>query len=190
MRKGVCISSRVALPVGRVGSYVPRNRRKRANGRTSVARRSVQVPYKSAAPPFIGALLRLCWQRVRAHMHEAIRPGSFTDLQEAHFAVFSYPLPDGVRPSELARQLRVSRQATNYLIGQLEELGYLEGRSTSDRDQRLVYLTERGWRVADTIYASLRQLQERWADEVGRERFSDFMDVLRLLSTEDQQPSG
>ena len=123
-------------------------------------------------------------------MHEAIRADGFTDLQEAHLAVFSYPLPDGVRPSELARRIRMSRQATNYLIGQLEELGYLERRAAADGDRRLVYLTERGWKVADTIYASLRQLQERWADEVGRDRFSDFMDVLRLLSTEDRQPTG
>ena len=92
-------------------------------------------------------------------------------------------------PSELARQMRMSRQATNYLIGQPEGLGYLERRAAADGERRLVYLTERGWKVADTIYASLRQLQERWADEVGRERFNDFMDVLRLLSTEDQPSS-
>jgi DNA-binding MarR family transcriptional regulator len=133
-------------------------------------------------PPYVGALLRLCWQRVRAHMHEAIRANGFTDLQEAHFAVFSYPLPNGVRPSDLARQLRISRQATNYLVGQMEGLGYLERRIGPNGDRRLVYLTERGSRVADVIYASLRELQAQWADEVGHDRFKTFMEVLRLLS--------
>lgn len=137
---------------------------------------------RSPAPPFVGALLRLGWQRVKSHMHEAIRADGFTDLQEAHLALFSYPLPDGVRLSDLARQLHMSRQATNYLVGQLEELEYLERRAAPGIDRRLIYLTERGWRVADTIYASLRELQEQWTNEVGHERFSSFMDVLRLLS--------
>jgi DNA-binding MarR family transcriptional regulator len=137
---------------------------------------------KTLGPPFFGALLRLCWQRVRAHMHEAIRAHGFTDLQEAHFAIFSYPLPNGVRPSDLARQLRMSRQATNYLVGQMEVLGYLERRVGPEGDRRLVYLTERGSQVAEVIYACLRELQTQWADEVGRDRFDAFLGVLRLLA--------
>src|SRR5215218_6133957 len=111
-------------------------------------------------PPYVGALLRLCWERVRAHLNEAIRAHGFTDLQEAHFAVFSYPLPDGVRPSEFACQLRMSRQATNYLVGQMEGLGCLERRVGPDGDRRLIYLTERGSRVADVIYASVCELYQ------------------------------
>jgi len=30
--------------------------------------------------------------------------------------VFSYPPPDGIRPSDLARRLNISRQAANHLI--------------------------------------------------------------------------
>jgi len=117
-------------------------------------------------------------------MHEAIRAAGFTDLQEAHFAVFSYPLPEGVRLSDLSRQLGMSRQAANYLVGQLEGLGYLERRAAGGTGRRLIYLTERGSRVAEVIYASLRDLEERWADEVGRDRFGTFMAVLRRLASE------
>jgi DNA-binding MarR family transcriptional regulator len=141
-------------------------------------------PSQPSSPPFVGALLRLCWQHARRRISDAIRADGFGDLQDAHLIVFQYPLPDGVRPSDLARQLRISRQATNYLIAQLEELGYLQRRASPESDRRLVYLTERGWRVVDSIYASLRQLQEEWANKVGHKRFSDFMRVLRVLSTE------
>jgi DNA-binding MarR family transcriptional regulator len=134
----------------------------------------------------VGALLRLCWQQAREHMLEAVRQGGFTDLQEAHFAVFTYPLPDGVRPSDLARQMHLSRQAANYILGQMEEMGYVERRAGAESSRRLVYLTERGWAVADIIYTALRQLQGRWAEEVGRERFSTFMEVLRLLAATDK----
>lgn len=134
------------------------------------------------SPPFVGALLRLCWQQVRDHLHEAIRQQGFTDLQEAHFAVFSYPLPDGIKPADLARQIHMSRQATNYLLGQLEALGYLERRPTPKGGRRLVYLTDRGWRVADTIYAASRQWQAQWTDQVGHDQFRVFLEVLRHLA--------
>lgn len=114
-----------------------------------------------------------------------MRHNGFADLQDAHLAVFSYPLPDGVRPSDLARQLHISRQATNYLVGQLEALGYLERRAGPGNDRRRVYLTGRGQSVADVIYASLGDLQMQWAREVGDDRFMVFMDVLKLLSKDE-----
>lgn len=137
---------------------------------------------KDDSAPYVGALLRLCWQQVRAHMFRAIHAQGFSDLPEAYFAAFSFPLPNGTRLTDLASQLRMSRQATNYLVGQLEALGYFERRQNPKNNRKLIYLTERGSRVAETILASLRQLQERWADEVGRDRFDVFMDVLQHFS--------
>jgi DNA-binding MarR family transcriptional regulator len=136
-----------------------------------------------AGPPYVGAMLRLGWQRVRNHINEVIRAEGFTDLQEAHLAVFSYPHPDGIRLSDLARRLNMSRQATNYLVGQLEELNYFERRAAPGLGRRLIYSTKRGWKVAHAIHASLSKLQEQWANDVGRERFGTFMEVLGVLST-------
>src|SRR5215471_7912687 len=118
---------------------------------------------KPSGPPFFGALLRIVWQHVRSQMLAAVREAGFADFQDAHFAVFSYPLPDGVRPSEIARQKRMSRQAINYLVTQLEELGYLERRAGEDNDRRLIYLSARGWQIAETIFGCLRRLHSEWA---------------------------
>jgi DNA-binding MarR family transcriptional regulator len=145
---------------------------------------------EASGPPFVGALLRLCWRRVRGRMREAIRAAGFADLQDAHLAVFSHPLPDGVRPSELARRIGTSRQAANHLIAQMEALGYLERRAAEGGDRRLVHLTERGWQVGETIFACLRQLQAEWAEEVGHDRFDDFMGVLRFLATDEPHASS
>ena len=141
-------------------------------------------------PPFINALLRLCWRRVRDRMHEAVQAAGFADLQDAHLAVFSYPLPDGVRPSELARRIGMSRQATNHLVAQMETLGYLERRAPEGSDRRLVHLTDRGWRVGETIFTCLRDLQAEWAAGIGQERFRDFMGVLRRLAAEEPRVSS
>lgn len=141
-------------------------------------------------PPFFGALLRLAAQRARAEVNEAIRAAGFTDLQEAHYAVFSYPPPDGIRPSELARRLGMSRQAANHLLAQMEALGYLERRAPEGGERRLVHMTARGWQVADAILAHLRARQARWAEEVGPDRFAVFMDVLRRMAGRSDGDAG
>jgi DNA-binding MarR family transcriptional regulator len=165
----------LAMVVGRRHASVPRMAVERKRDKNLSAG-------QTAEGPFVGAMLRRCWQRTRHVINEAVRAEGFTDLQEAHLAVFSYPQPDGIRLSELARRLNMSRQATNYLIGQLEQLDYFERRAAPGSNRRLIYSTKRGWKVAHTIYASMRKLQDQWADEVGRERFRGFMDVLETLS--------
>lgn len=46
----------------------------------------------------------------------------------------------------------------NYLIAQLEDLSYVERRSTEGSERRLVFLTARGNAVAAIIFACLRRL--------------------------------
>lgn len=139
-----------------------------------------------AGPPFVGGLLRLAWQRVRAQVHAAIMAAGFRDLQEAHFPAFSYPLPNGTPPSDFARQSRISRQAAHHLLGQMEALGYFERRAGKASARRLIYLTRRGERVAAAIYASLRALETQWAAEIGPARFEAFIAVLRELAEADE----
>jgi DNA-binding MarR family transcriptional regulator len=133
-------------------------------------------------PPYVGALLRMCLQIVRSRMQEAAREAGFTDLQDAHWAMITYPVASGVRPSELARRARISRQAANHQISQLESLGYFERRSPDGAARRLVFLTPRGEALAATIHACLREVHAEWAREVGAERFATLLDVLRVLS--------
>jgi DNA-binding MarR family transcriptional regulator len=140
-----------------------------------------------SSPPFFGAMLRIVWQHVRGRMLRAIHEAGFTDFQEAHFAIFSYPLPAGTKPAELARQKRMSRQAINYLLVQLEELQYVERRAAGGSERRLVYLAPRGQEVAAVIFKCLRQLHADWAQHVGEERFEAFVGVLKELSAKAQE---
>ena len=147
-----------------------------------------ESPDLPAEPPFVGAMLRLAWQRARARIQVAIRDAGFTDLQDAHLPVFSYPPPDGVRPSDLARRIGMSRQAANHVITQMEALGYLERRAKEEGARRLVHLTPRGRDVYEVIFACMRDLQQDWAAEIGPRRFAEFLAVLRQLAA--AQPSA
>src|SRR6266702_430153 len=96
-------------------------------------------------PPLIGALLRMPWEAVQRRMLERLHECGFDDLDSAHLNVFQYPGPQGARPSELAARLRISKQALNYLLGELERLDYLERRADpDDRRSKRVTLTTRG----------------------------------------------
>lgn len=139
-------------------------------------------------PPFVGGLLRLAMRKSRAHIERAMHAAGFHDLQENNFPAFSFPLPDGTRPSVFARQRGISRQAANHLLREMEALGYFERRATEDGRRRLIHLTPRGEHVAETIYAALRELHREWAAKVGPERFVTFMEVLRDLAAEGGEP--
>jgi DNA-binding MarR family transcriptional regulator len=130
----------------------------------------------------MGALMRLATQRVRRQMIDAVRIAGFDDLQDAHLSVFQYPGPDGLRPSDLARRLQMTRQATNHLIAQLETLGYLERRADQDEERRRIRLTNRGERLVTAIKASVRRIEAEWERAVGAARFKAFLHVLGTMA--------
>jgi DNA-binding MarR family transcriptional regulator len=131
--------------------------------------------------PYVAALLRLTYQVARERQLEVQVRRGFSDLNQALLSVLVYPPPDGVRPSDLAERTNMTKQAINYLVGQLERLGYMERKAVNGR-RRLIYLTKRGWDVFDTQWTAMRQLEEEWAKRVGKKRFDDFLSVLRELS--------
>src|SRR3954471_8065533 len=102
-------------------------------------------------PPLIGALLRMPVDLVRRRMLAALHDRGFTDIVPAHLVLLRWPGPQGRRPSELAAQSDMTKQAVNYLLGQLEALGYVERRpDADDQRSRRVHLTARARQVAET----------------------------------------
>jgi DNA-binding MarR family transcriptional regulator len=132
--------------------------------------------------PLIGALLRIPWEAVQRHMLERLHERGFDDFDAAHLAVFQYPGPHGARPSELAARLRVSKQALNYQLGQLERLGYLERVADPD-DQRSkrITLTARGTAAVGVIRDAVGEVEGSWAARLGSKRFDQLRGLLLEL---------
>jgi DNA-binding MarR family transcriptional regulator len=137
----------------------------------------------AVGPPLIGALLRMPWEVVRQRMLERLHERGFDDLDMPHLNVLQYPGPDGVRPSELAARLRVSKQALNYLLGQLERLGYLE-RLADEQDlrSRRIFLTRRGHKALRAIRDAVAEVETEWAELLGARRFAQLRALLVELS--------
>jgi DNA-binding MarR family transcriptional regulator len=135
-------------------------------------------------PPLIGALLRMPWEAVQRRMLERLHERGFDDLDPAHLIVFQYPGPQGARPSELAARLRMSKQALNYLLGELERLDYLERRADPDdgRSKRIA-LTARGIRAIGVIREAVAEMEATWKQQLGAKRFAELRALLVELNT-------
>jgi DNA-binding MarR family transcriptional regulator len=112
-------------------------------------------------------------------LHEA----GFNDLVAAHLNVLQCPGPENRRPSDLADETQMSKQAMNYLLGQMERLGYLE-RVEDPEDQRSkrIRLTGRGRAAISTIRRTVGELEGEWERELGRAQFRQLRELLVRLS--------
>lgn len=137
----------------------------------------------SARPPLMGALLRMPLDALMARVLDGLHADGFADLNAAHLPVLRWPGPDGRRPSDLARETRMSRQAMNYLLGELERLGYLvRADDPGDRRSKRVHLTRRGDAVARSIRGTVRAVEREWEDELGPGRLGRLRALLEDLN--------
>jgi DNA-binding MarR family transcriptional regulator len=139
---------------------------------------------ENIGPPLIGALLRMPWEVVRQRMLDGLHQRGFTDLVPAHLNVLQYPGPDGQRPSELADHVRMSKQALNYLLGQMEDLGYLTREADSrDHRSRRIKLTARGHAATQCIRDIVAEVETEWETQLGADAFAQLRDLLTQLRT-------
>ncbi|HEX3453002.1 MAG TPA: MarR family winged helix-turn-helix transcriptional regulator [Gaiellaceae bacterium] len=134
-------------------------------------------------PPLIGALLRMPWEQVLQRMLTRLHEHGFDDLDTPHLNLVLYPGPQGARPSELAARRGMSKQAVNYLLGELERRGYLRrDADPDDRRSKRIALTPRGERAAYTIRDAVRDIERDWEKQLGRERFAQLRTLLLELN--------
>jgi DNA-binding MarR family transcriptional regulator len=134
-------------------------------------------------PPLLGALLRMPLDVIRRRIIDGLSEHGFTDLVPAHLAVLRYPGPRGERPVELAAQANMSKQAMNYLLGQLETLGYIERRvDPDDLRSKRVYMTDRGEATRQVIRGAVREVEAEWAGELGAKDLEQLRALLVRLA--------
>ncbi len=144
-------------------------------------------------PPLIGALLRMPWETVHERMLAGLHQRGYGDLIAAHLNVLQYPGPENMRPSDLATRTRMTKQALNYLLGQMEQLGYLT-RAEDSADQRFkrIRLTPRGRAASAAMREIVLEVEAEWTQKLGPRRFAELCGLLAQLSattSQDQPPA-
>ena len=138
---------------------------------------------KTSAPALIGALVRRPTEAVHLRIVREAHAAGFTDLVPAHLAVLRYPGPNGRRPSELAAEVGSTKQAMNYLLGQLEQLDYVR-RSDDADDQRSkrVHFTARGEALQRVIRRTVTRIEKELEAELGTESYAQLRELLVRLN--------
>jgi DNA-binding MarR family transcriptional regulator len=131
----------------------------------------------------IGALMRLPWEAVVERLHRALLENGFDDIEGPQLGVLLWPGPEGMRPSELAARMRITKQALNYLLGDLERRGYIERRpDPDDRRSRRIALTDRGRSLIPVIRSAVADTEREWAAALGEARFAQLRELLVELN--------
>jgi DNA-binding MarR family transcriptional regulator len=130
----------------------------------------------------LGFLLAKATQRWNELLAERFAAAGFGDVRPSYGSVL-VPLyeEDGLRPGELARRARLSKQTMTELVRRLERDGLVERRADpSDGRASLVYLTSRSRAfepIVAEVLADLDLLARRRLDDEG-------VDALKTALTE------
>ncbi len=116
-------------------------------------------------------------------MHADVRAAGFGDLTPAHLYVFQLPGPDGVRPTELAARMNMTKQATNHLLAGLEVRGYIQRvAAAGDGRGQVLRLTARGREVTRIMNQSALRLEGEWAGRLGDQALDRLRHELAELA--------
>jgi DNA-binding MarR family transcriptional regulator len=127
--------------------------------------------------------MRMPVDEIRRRMLAALHEQSFEDLIPAHLIVLRWPGPDGLRPIEVAEQTGMSKQALNYLLGQLEETGYLERvDDPEDRRSKRIRMTKRGWAAGKVMRAAVGEVEREFVDAHGKKELANLLELLTDLN--------
>lgn len=144
---------------------------------------STPTPDSAFGTPLLGALMRMPVDAIRERMLAALHDQGFDDLIAAHLIVLRWPGPDGLRPIEIAGQTGMSKQALNYLLGQLEETGYLERvDDPDDRRSKRVRVTERGWAAGQAMRATVGEVEREFVAAYGEQDLETLLALLGRLN--------
>jgi DNA-binding MarR family transcriptional regulator len=127
--------------------------------------------------------MRMSVDEIRQRVLEALHEQGFDDLIPAHLIVLRRPGPDGLRPVEVAEQTGMSKQALNYLLGQLEETGYLERiDDPDDRRSKRIRVTKRGWAAGEAMRGAVGKVEREFVDAHGEKDLSRLLELLTDLN--------
>jgi DNA-binding MarR family transcriptional regulator len=139
-------------------------------------------------------MTRNIWQWVRQQIHDEVVAAGFEDLNPAHVAIFRYPSPEGMRPSELAEEMQITKQSVNELLGHLEQRGYLVREpDPADSRSRRIRLTDLGRDLEDVVCSAAAAAERTAAGLIGEDRVQELrrtlVDLVAVLGLDRERPS-
>jgi DNA-binding MarR family transcriptional regulator len=125
----------------------------------------------------IALFQRFCWldEGLQARLHDHGWP----DVNRPQSMVMTNIVSGIVRPSDIARNLGVSRQAIHSTINQMVKLGIVQlDVDPADRRHMIVSLTDLGARMRKDAQRSMDALTAQIAARLGQDKFDALLAAL------------
>jgi DNA-binding MarR family transcriptional regulator len=135
--------------------------------------------------PNIGALLDMPKRAVDEEIVRRAHELGYDDVRPAHGAVFAHVAGEGSRLTDLAERAMLTKQSMQYLVDDLERLGYVERvPDPADRRAKLVRLTPRGRESTQAARESMAAVEADWQRRLGKRKMAHLRQLLEELAEE------
>jgi DNA-binding MarR family transcriptional regulator len=123
--------------------------------------------------------MRIGLQWVRDFIQASVAAAGFEDLGRFHVGMFQYPTADGVRPTELAESLQITKQSVNDLLRDMEARGYLTlAADPTDGRARIIRLTAAGHELERATHEAAKAASEAFEQILGSRRYAALYAAL------------
>ena len=127
----------------------------------------------------VSSLVRGLHLHLRKRGFDDLVAAGHSELTAAHMYVFQSPGPDGLRPTDLATQNNMTKQAMNHLLAGLERNGYIERvPAETDGRSKVLRVTERGRDVERIMMTGAARMEAAWSAAVGQKRLDQVRKTL------------
>jgi DNA-binding MarR family transcriptional regulator len=122
-------------------------------------------------------LRRFAWMELA--LSERLAANGWEMLTRPQIMLFAYLHGPGSSASDIARHLRISRQAVHQMVKELEKRGLLEQIPDPKRgNAKLVIKTKAGYMLNDVARENLRDIDELVADRIGAKNLESLRSLL------------
>ena len=134
--------------------------------------------------PDVTRLLLEARRALAGELDADLEERGFPDLRPGHASLFlSIDRRSGSRLTDLAENVRLTKQGMMLLVDDLESRGYVRRvPDPSDARAKLVRLTARGRRAAAECRRAVQGLEQRIRRQLGDRRYDTLREVLEELS--------
>ncbi len=128
-------------------------------------------------------LLEVVREAMFVEFREELAKTGYADIRPTHGCVFRFIRDEGMRLTELAALAGITKQSAGEMVDDLVALGYVERTADpADRRAKLICLTERGKEAQTAGFDLIAELEARWAERYGAERFADLRQLLEEMA--------
>jgi DNA-binding MarR family transcriptional regulator len=128
-------------------------------------------------------LLEVVEEALFSEFRRDLEAAGYGDIRPTHGCVFRFIREEGLRLTELAALAGMAKQSIGEMIDDLVDLGYAERiPDPEDRRAKLIRLTSRGQEAQQIGFGLFAQLENRWAERYGLERFVQLRQLLEEIA--------